>query len=128
MGSSWKYHNSHLPTSLYAEATSNSWDRLLPDPAPSPMLVYVASDAPLAPAEYAATEEGVKVFSLTGSARAELREVASPGEYDQKAFDALLLEERVRATNGMVVDLALVSGIWAEEGEVRPEATVCGIR
>ena len=49
-------------------------------------------------------------------------------EYYQKTFDKLDIEYRVLATRGMIVDLAMISGLWASGKELLPEANICSIR
>ncbi len=56
---------------------------------------------------------------------AELKSLASPGEYFQGDFDKYDLETRIKATRGMIVDFALLSGAWIQGG---PDAIVCTVR
>ncbi|TFY50680.1 hypothetical protein EVJ58_g10937, partial [Rhodofomes roseus] len=45
--------------------------------------------------------------------------------YDPVFFAEVPTAERVRLTRGLIVDLALMSGLWPEDGYVVPGATVC---
>ncbi|KAF5375160.1 hypothetical protein D9758_000476 [Tetrapyrgos nigripes] len=115
----------HIPVSEYVSAVSGSWSKLGLSSKP---LVYAASDTPDALKEIA---QQTDVFSLAKSANTELSSLASPREYFQDRFDeSYTLDERVKLTRGMIVDLALVSGLWSENDEVRLalEAVVCTIR
>ncbi|THV06043.1 hypothetical protein K435DRAFT_773532 [Dendrothele bispora CBS 962.96] len=120
------YHKAaQIPVSEYVEAASESWSRLGLSSEP---LAYVASDTPEALSEIA---EQMNAFSLAKSVNAELRELASPKGYFQSEFNELYdLNERVKLTRGMVVDFALLTGLWGESDEVKldPEAVVCTIR
>lgn len=130
MGLTWKYHKTHLPTSLYVDAALEAWRRLGSTSGGNP-LFYVASDSPAAPEEFVdLLPRNARAFSLVWSDDEELRAIASPRSYVQEEFNALSGEERVRLTKGMIVDFALLTGLWMNEGDpdVRPYATVCGLR
>ncbi|KAL5533636.1 hypothetical protein ACEPAG_96 [Sanghuangporus baumii] len=138
----WEFHGGYVPLDDYAEALSDTWERVermdLED-ATEPV-VWVASDDPDAwdDLEKRLTDpDGVnitRVYSLTTSDNEELRHLASPQPYVQPEFNAMPLEDRVRLTHGAVVDLALVSGLWSWEDETdqtgqkaRLEGVVCTI-
>jgi hypothetical protein len=128
-GSSWTYHNSYLPIDLYTEAVSKTWARLHAYPSRGQIpTVYIASDSTAAQTAYTDAAEATRIFSLSRSSNAELREIASRVEYDQKNFKASPLKDRIQATTGMIVDFALVSGMWAWKTDLTPSATICGIR
>jgi len=130
LGMTWKYHNTYLPTSLYADAALETLQRLNPTSQGSP-LFYVASDSPEAlDGLLEQLPSNVRTFSLVWSDDEELRSIASPRSYVQTEFNALNEEERIRLTKGMIVDFALLSGLWIDEHDpdVRPYATVCGLR
>jgi len=130
LGMTWKYHSTHLPTSLYVDAALKSWRRLNPTNQDRPVF-YVASDSPAASEDFVdQLPTNARGFSLVWSSDEELRAIASPRSYVQKEFNTLSEEERIRLTKGMVVDFALLSGLWKNEGDpdVRPSATVCGLR
>jgi hypothetical protein len=92
-------------------------------------VVYIASDSPAAEAELVdALPSNMLLFSLSRSQNPELRALASPNGYVQKEFDKLELEERVNLTRGMVVDFAMLSGMWAWNDDIIPRAIVCTIR
>ena len=94
---------------------------------PAPPLMWLASDSPPASREFiSAFPTATAVFSLAHSTNSELRALAPVHEYVQAEFDKESLEERVRLTRGMIVDLAMVSGLWSWPGEVVPGAVVCG--
>ncbi|KAH8099442.1 hypothetical protein BXZ70DRAFT_1030725 [Cristinia sonorae] len=129
------YRGSYVPMDKYIDATQNAWKRLYPNDSsasrepghyPSPPITYIASDSPAALKEFTnAFPTSTAVFSLDSSTDPELRGLASPREYVQSEFNQLGEEERILLTRGMIVDFALLSGLWAWEGEVVPGATVC---
>ena len=130
LGLTWKYHRTHLPTSLYVDAALEARQRLNPTSQGSP-LFYVASDSPAAPEEFLEQlPNNIRAFSLAWCDDEELRSIASPHSYVQDEFNVLSEEERIRLTKGMVVDFALLSGLWINEHDpdMRPYATVCGLR
>lgn len=130
LGMTWRYHNTHLPTSLYVDAALETWQRLNSTSGDSP-LFYVASDSPAAVEEFLdQLPSNVRVSSLGWSNDEELRMIASPRPYVQEEFNTLSEEERIRLTKGMIVDFALLTGLWIRENDpdVRPYATVCGLR
>lgn len=130
LGLTWKYHNTHLPTGLYVDAALETWQRLNLTSQASPFF-YVASDSPVASEEFLEQlPSNFRAFSLGWSDDEELRSIASPHSYVQDEFNTLGEEERSMLTKGMVVDFALLSGLWINEHDpdVRPYATVCGLR
>ena len=128
LGMTWKYHNKHLPTSLYIDAALETWQRLNPTSQGS-LLFYVASDSLAAIEDFLEQlPNNIRVFSLGWSDDDELRLSASSRPYVQDEFNMLNEEERVRLTKGMIVDFALLSGLWMDEDGMRPYATVCGLR
>jgi hypothetical protein len=62
------------------------------------------------------------------SENSDLQALASPSPYFQDKFSALPEEDRVRLTRGMVVDFALLSGLWAWNDDLTPGAVICGVR
>lgn len=144
LGDTWWYHNENLPIYLHIKAVRSAWPRLYPDTPipnsdsdtdvqvassfPAPPFTYLASDSPDALQDFAsAFSPETGIFSLQSSKHEELRALVPKRAYVQKEFVEELPEERIRLTRGMVVDLAMVSGFWAQDGEVIPSATVCGI-
>ena len=130
LGMTWKYHSKHLPTHLYIDAALETWQRLNPTNQGS-LLFYVASDSPAAVEDFLQQlPNNIRVSSLGWSDDEELRSCASPRPYVQDEFNTLSEEKRVRLTKGMIVDFALLSGLWMDEDGpgVRPYATVCGLR
>ncbi|TBU62547.1 hypothetical protein BD310DRAFT_918640 [Dichomitus squalens] len=96
------------------------------DKYPAPPVTWLASDSPSAVREFTGNfSAATAIFSLNTSTNAELRALAPTREYVQGGFELEPEEERVRLTRGMVVDLAMVSGLWAYPGEVVPGAVVC---
>ena len=119
----------------FVDAVHDAWPRLYPDTVtaknhyPSPPVTYIASDSHAAIEQFMnAFSTSTAVFSLEGSTDPELRALVSQHEYVQAKFAKESLEDRIRLTRGMVVDFALLSGLWAWEGEVVPGATVCTMR
>lgn len=132
--SSWKYHGQYLPTTEYVNAVADTWPRVSPpstanptDSIPSNPVIYLASDSLEGEREFISSVHAENVFSLAGSQNPELAALASPMDYVQGEFDQLKLSERAAATKGMIVDFALVSGMWAGDDGFTPEATICGI-
>ncbi|KAI0095105.1 hypothetical protein BDY19DRAFT_916313 [Irpex rosettiformis] len=130
----WVPHGGkHLPLEDYVQATYNTWSRLYSQNAstrddvfPDPPITYIASDSHAAAHEFAsAFPPSTAVFSLDSSTNPDLRALAPQGEYVQEEFDGLDEADRIRLTRGMVVDFALLSGLWAWPGEVVPGATIC---
>lgn len=135
---SYAYQDGRIPLSEYTNAVSDVWARIMSedtssmeDAALNPM-VYLASDSPSTLSEFMEffpqKFPTPSIFALSQSKDAELRALASPEPYFQLKFNALDLEARVRATSGMVVDFALMSGMWAWDDEITPEAVVCAVR
>lgn len=125
--SSWRYKEDYIPTPEYVQAVHTTSLRLSLHPEVE-MLMYIASDSPSAKAEFAKLlPSDTNLFSLSQSRKLELQTIASPREYVQHEFDDLEQEDRVKLTRGMIVDFAMLSGIWAWESDVVPKATVCTI-
>ncbi|ESK96166.1 hypothetical protein Moror_7307 [Moniliophthora roreri MCA 2997] len=124
--SSWKYTQSGpVPIEEFVESVSSTWKRLK---ILDPQFVYVASDSPAALSQFDKAADGTRTYSLSKSSREEIRALASPDEYDQSDFDQIYsLDERVQQTRGMIVDLALVSGLWSDSQNVQPQAIICTI-
>ncbi|VDB90220.1 unnamed protein product [Peniophora sp. CBMAI 1063] len=123
-GMAWNWHQQPIPVSVHAEAAT----RVLGEK--EAKLVYVASDDPAA---YDDTRmllpPETQALSLADSAAPPLRAIASDEVYDQKKFGALEEGVTVALTRGMIVDFAMLSGMWPEEGLnlPTPRAVVCGI-
>lgn len=134
--SAFPYRGKHVPLEDYVSASRDAWKRLYHQETaddstsfPAPPIVYVASDSHATAHEFvSAFPASTAVFSLDSSTDPALRALAPQHEYVQAEFDALELEDRVRLTRGMVVDLAMLSGMWAWEGDVVPGATICTLR
>jgi hypothetical protein len=130
LGMTWKYHNTHLPTGLYVDSALKTLERLNPVNEGHP-LIFVASDSPAAIEEFLEQlPNSVRVSSLGWSGDDELRAIASPHSYVQEEFNRLEEEERTRLTKGMIVDFAMLTGLWThkDDPDTRPYATVCGLR
>lgn len=134
LGMSWKYHDKHIPTAVYAEAAEHTWARSGTGPVDQrakdqmQLDIYLASDDP---AVHEELEESLKrgtVFSLGRSQAADLRNLSSPAAYRQHEFDSLPEEERIRQTRGMLADLAMISGMWTKPKSLKATAIICGIR
>lgn len=141
---SWTYHNSQVPVENYVEAVRNTWTRLYPsDPIPTerdldldenahfpvPPITWIASDSPEAIQTFQNSfpASGAAFFSLASSTDAALRGIAPKHAYFQKELNEEEEAERVRLTRGVIVDLAMVSGLWSWKGDVIPGAIVCTI-
>lgn len=93
---------------------------------PAPPVMWFASDSPTAAQDFAAAfPPATALFSLARSTDADLRALAPAREYVQAEFNEEPPEERVRLTRGVIVDLAMLSGLWAWHGQIVPGATVC---
>ncbi|KAG6812844.1 hypothetical protein H0H92_015942 [Tricholoma furcatifolium] len=120
------YRGGQVPAKNFVEAATKSWNRLNPDQSLEDLTLFVASDSASAFREVLElTSTRFTTFSLFDTANAELQPLASPKEYVQKEFDLLDAAARIQATRGMIVDFALVSGMWAGENDPTPLATVC---
>lgn len=140
--STFPYRGSHIPLENYVSAAFSAWNRLYdktspadarddsaPTPFPAPPILYAASDAHAVVEEFmSAFPSSSAVFSLASSTDPGLRALVPQSEYVQEEFDILPEADRVRLTRGMVVDLAMLSGLWAWEGDIVPGATICTIR
>ncbi|KAG5654158.1 hypothetical protein H0H81_006870 [Sphagnurus paluster] len=122
------YHGEYVPVRDFVSAGTDAWQRLNPGKSASSLMFYVATDSSTIQREVVGlTAARYTTYSLYQSADPELRGVASPEEYRQKEFDTLEKTARIRATQGMIVDFALLSGAWANEDDALPQATVCTI-
>ncbi|KAI0640097.1 hypothetical protein C8Q77DRAFT_1084610 [Trametes polyzona] len=141
------YKDKQVPLENYLAGVRETWDRLYgganasssdagvtdvssgtPDRYPAAPIVWLASDSPAAMREFAAAfPPSTALFSLERNTDPALRALAPKHAYVQAEFDVEPLEERVRLTQGMVVDFAMLSGMWAWPGEVVPSAVVCGV-
>ncbi|KAJ7204366.1 hypothetical protein GGX14DRAFT_698778 [Mycena pura] len=127
----WRAYGSYVPLTEYVQGVVDTGSRLGLEPPvedkPVQPFTYIASDSPAAINEFSSSFSQDRVFSLSASKRQELRELASQEPYVQNDFMTLEEDVRVRATRGMVVDFALLSGAWAQDGDLIPDATVCAV-
>lgn len=135
----WPQRGSYVSLEKFAKAISNTWTRLSELDIPkddadaaitsSPsttMSVWLASDVPQIWQNMSElVPEGTRLFSLERSDDPKLRQLASRREYVQSEFNELSLHDRVEATRGTIIDLAMLSGMWAAEGELRPMGVIC---
>jgi hypothetical protein len=129
-GTSWKYKGKYVPVEDYVEEAKRTWTRLsAANDKKNEARIYLASDSPSAQDDFIQrlADTDFSVFSLTMSRQPELRALASPKEYVQEEFALFDPDVRIRATRGVIVDFALVSGIWPEDEGSTPIATVCTI-
>ncbi|KAI0035156.1 hypothetical protein K488DRAFT_43947 [Vararia minispora EC-137] len=118
-GVSWAFHNAPVPVSEYATA-------LLPLLNTTPF-VYAASDDPSALDDlHSLLPDTAQFLTLPDSAVLKLNAIASDEAYVQVAFNKLGDEDRATLTKGVIVDFAMVSGMWRAKDDVAPRATVCG--
>ncbi len=129
-GSSWKYHDKYIPIEESSAAGNAAWTRLFRSAGnTAPQAVYLASDDPDVFEELQSQlDSDSRVFSLSRSENSDLRDIASPAPYFQDKFAELSEEDRVRLTKGMIVDFALLSGLWAWQNDLKPGAVICGIK
>lgn len=126
------YRGKYVPLDHYVSATKDAWARLYSSEStysthyPSPPITYIASDSPESLTEFVKSfPSSTAVFALDMSTNHELKALAPKHEYFQERFDNEDEDERIRLTRGAIVDFAMVSGMWAWEGDVLPGATVC---
>ncbi|KAH8835078.1 hypothetical protein DL96DRAFT_1702083 [Flagelloscypha sp. PMI_526] len=138
-----EYNYSNVPLQNFADAVHKQWPNFylrahpnttevtIPDP-----IVYLASDD--RQAIWNMTELFAKdtTFSLPTSGHADLASLASTAPYVQQEFEKLSVDERIRNTKGMVIDLAMLAGLWSDDGTLseeeggiaatlKPDAVVC---
>lgn len=135
-------HRPSVHLEEYIRIARDTWTRLYPDwplavssttavpqePAhfPSPPITYLASDAPEALRDFVgAFPSSTAIFALDLSTNPDLRALAPQHAYVEEDFVTEDEEERIALTRGMIVDLALLSGLWAINGDVVPGATIC---
>jgi len=128
-GTSWKFHDKNVPVEEYANASNAAWNRLFrPIGNSAPQAVYLASDDPKVFEELLSQlEPGSRIFSLSQSTNTDLSKIASPAPYFQDKFSALPEADRVQLTKGMIVDFALLTGLWAWGDDPKPGVVICGI-
>ena len=125
---SYGFLDNKIPLYLYMDGVKDTWTRLhTGHESKANPVVYFASDSSAAEQQFSKLYDG-PTFSLFATAHPRLRALASPREYYQNTFNELDIEYRVLATRGMVVDLAMVSGLWASGEDILPQANVCSIR
>lgn len=129
------YRGSYVPLNHFVSAAKDTWSRLYSDEDtdsshfPSPPITYVASDSPETITAFVDSfPSSTAVFSLDLSTDPALKALAPNHEYVQDEFNQEDEEERIRITRGAIVDFAMLSGLWAWEGDVVPGATVCTLR
>lgn len=123
--SSYRFSGNYVPIADFMDAIDVTWARLHPESSEN-LFVYIASDAPSALLEL--SNSRYRTFSLSQSRDPGIRALASPAEYRQETFNELDADVRIQATKGMVVDFALVSGMWPWPRDILPDAVVCTIR
>ncbi|KAI0271471.1 hypothetical protein BC834DRAFT_445173 [Gloeopeniophorella convolvens] len=127
-GTTWKYIDQNVPIEEYSNAANAARTRFRPTGASDAPAIYLASDDPnIFDTLQSQLEPGSKIFSLAKSKEPSLREIASSGPYFQDKFNAMPEADRVRLTRGMVVDFALLSGLWAWGDDMKPGATICAL-
>ena len=137
----------YVPLRSYVKAVEATWTRLVDSDSGSgdddadsggrlPPVVWLATDAPEVVEKFTNLMKNgdPRVLSLSTSINAQLQAIASRQAYVQDEFAQRPAEERVRETRGMIVDLAMISGLWPEESDVAgadasvPAAVVCTLR
>lgn len=127
-----EWRGDYVPISQYISATSSMWEKALasstPEVSTDKPTVYVASDS------YAAFQDHLalslspdNVWGLHIAGETKWKYMASPQGYVQRVFEGRKTrsEERKRWTQGVVLDFAMISGAWLEEGEKGPVGTIC---
>lgn len=122
---SYSFPDRTIPTQNYVDAIKSTWSRLHDDDALP--VVYLATDSPEVHKEFTGLYHGA-IFSLFHTDEPRLRVLASPTEYYQETFSGLDLQSRITATRGMIIDLAVLSGLWPSKDEFKPDAVICALR
>ncbi|EJD54235.1 hypothetical protein AURDEDRAFT_109967 [Auricularia subglabra TFB-10046 SS5] len=107
----WKYRKGFVPISEFVDGARTV----------QTAAIWAASDSPAAIADF--KEEIGHSVQVTSVSRDLAPDADSPG-YVQKEWQHVGEAERRRLTQGMVVDLALLSGLWLPADEA-PKAVVC---
>lgn len=130
--SNQKWRSDYVPIVEYVKTVENVWHKLRSmRPAEAweqEATVYVASDSYAAFEDFRSiSRDSDNIWSLYITTDYHLKYMASPHGYVQRVFQGKKTrkEERVRWTQGMVVDFALLSGMWLEDGERGPSAVIC---
>ena len=138
--STFPYRGQYVPLEDFVSAIFSAWNRLYPDSDislraagdldfPAPPIAYVASDSHAVAEEFiSALPSSSAVFSLASSTDPTLRALVPQQPYVQEEFNNMDEQDRITLTRGMVVDLAMLTGLWAWEGDVVPGATICTLR
>jgi hypothetical protein len=144
---SWEYRGLPVPIPEFVEAVVREEERQQQQQQQDSQPIYVASDDARSLHEFSTALQAKpgpqkrNVVSLRTSRIPELRALAYPSEssggYRQVDWgvDGVLQwsrAERVRYTSGMIVDFALLTGLWtdiaASSQMMIPSATVCTIK
>ncbi|KAF8956089.1 hypothetical protein BDZ97DRAFT_1672211 [Flammula alnicola] len=124
---SYSFPDRKIPLKEYLNAVKATWSRLHSGSLSTiNPVVYIAADSPDAQQQFSELYEG-ETFSLFDATDPRLRALASTQEYNQAHFNELDVQSRIAATKGMVVDLAVVSGLWASGDDITPDATICAL-
>ncbi|KAJ3518015.1 hypothetical protein NLJ89_g137 [Agrocybe chaxingu] len=123
---SYTFPDRKIPLEDYLTSLKSTWSRLHPQEKDAFPVVYLATDSPNVHRQFSEKYEG-ETFSLHEAPNSRLRDLASPGEYYQNRFNDLGLQSRITATRGVIVDLALISGLWPERNAHSPDAVICAM-
>jgi len=119
---SWRYHEGHVPLEDYLKAVADVVNLAGAEP---PLNVWVASDELDASRRFSQMlPDGFNGLSLNAIAEQELWDLAPSQAYNQSTWNDLDRETRLRETRGVIVDFAVISGIWGD-GERFPQAVIC---
>jgi hypothetical protein len=122
---SYKYHDKYIPITVYVDEAKKAWKRLEGEDAEESLPIWVASDSPKVIEDWPSE----RVFSLHAIGDDHILEsLATKDEYWQSEFEDLEDEDRVDQTRGVIVDFGMISGMWADPGDIIPEAVVCAMR
>lgn len=127
---SWTYHTSYVPLTIFVDAITEIWKLLVAKKPATEPVVYIASDSPQAAGELLSMMPATPatwMFSLAHAKNPALRALASRKEYVQAEFDKDSEDERKAGTMGMIVDFALLSGMWAGPEDDVPKGVICTI-
>jgi len=126
-----KWNHDYVPVAEYSNAVSKVWQELRETEeglGGSPN-VYIATDSQAAYEDFKALSTAPDaVTGLFDAETTTLRYMAQTSGYIQPLWEKRSrIEERMRWTTGMILDLAMISGLWLKDGERAPLATICTV-
>lgn len=121
----------YVPIHQFTTTAAETWQKLRASgqvPGQDKPSVYVATDSYAAFQDYRALStapEGVMALHEVGISK--IKYMAHPHGYMQRMWDKSRPDERKRWTSGMIIDLAMMSGMWLQQGDRPPLAVLCTV-